>query len=76
MASAYANILEKKQQRQKRKRKTAISREQSSTPTGLVWNTNMAAASLFGHREVMRKRSILKGEIEFKNLHSFQAQEY
>ena len=36
----------------------------------------MAAVSLFGRRDVMRKRSILKGEIEFKKLHSFQAQEY
>ena len=38
MASIYANVLEQKR---------AFALEKSSTPRGLVWDTNMAAVSLF-----------------------------
>ena len=38
MASIYANLLEQT---------NVFTREKSSTPTGLVWNTNIAAVSLF-----------------------------
>ena len=38
MASSYANLLEQK---------NAFTYEKSSNPTGLVWDTNMAAVSLF-----------------------------
>ena len=38
VASIYANLLEQKK---------AFALEKSSTPTGLVWDTNMAAVSLF-----------------------------
>ena len=40
VASIYANLnlLEQKK---------AFAKEKSSTPTGLVWDTNMAAVSLF-----------------------------
>ena len=38
VASIYANLL---------RQKKAFASEKSSTPTGLVWNTNMAAFSLF-----------------------------
>ena len=38
VASIYANLLEQKK---------AFTKEKSSTPTGLVWDTNMAAVSLF-----------------------------
>ena len=38
MASIYANLLEQKK---------AFAEEKSSTPTGPVWGTNMAAVSLF-----------------------------
>ena len=38
VASIYANFLEQKK---------AFALEKSSTPTGLVWDTNMAAVSLF-----------------------------
>ena len=34
MASIYANLLEQKK---------SFAQEKSSTPTGLVWDTNMAA---------------------------------
>ena len=69
-------IFLKSSNNNKQNEKKAFSKEQSATPTGLIWNTNMAAVSLFGRRDVMRKRSVLKGEIEFKKLYSFQAQEY
>ena len=38
MASIYANVLEQKK---------AFAQEKSSTSTGLVWDTNMAAVLLF-----------------------------
>ena len=38
MASIYANLLEQKK---------AFAQEKNSTPTGLVWDTNMAAVLLF-----------------------------
>ena len=38
VASIYANLLEQKK---------AFAYEKSSTPTGLVWDSNMAAVSLF-----------------------------
>ena len=38
VADIYANLLGQKK---------AFSLEKSSTPTGLVWNTNMAPISLF-----------------------------
>ena len=38
MARIYANLLEQKK---------AFAKEKSLTPTGLVWDTNMAAVSLF-----------------------------
>ena len=38
MASIYANLL---------KQKKAFAPEKSATPTGLVWNTNMAVVLLF-----------------------------
>ena len=38
MVSMYANLLEQKK---------AFALERSSTPTGLVWDTSMAAISLF-----------------------------
>ena len=38
MAIIYANLLEQKK---------AFAKEKSLTPTGLVWDTNMAAVSLF-----------------------------
>ena len=38
VASIYANLLEQKK---------AFPYEKSLTPTGLVWDTNMAAVSLF-----------------------------
>ena len=38
VASIYANLLEQK---------NAFTYEKSSTPTGLVWDTNMPAVSLF-----------------------------
>ena len=38
VASIYADLLE---------RMKAFTQEKSSTPTGLVWGTNMAAVSLF-----------------------------
>ena len=38
VASIYSNLLEQKK---------AFTYEKSSTPTGLVWDTNMAAVSLF-----------------------------
>ena len=38
LAIIYANLLEQKK---------AFAREEKSTPTGLVWNTNMATVSLF-----------------------------
>ena len=38
VASIYANLLEQKK---------AFAYEKSSTPTGVVWDTNMAAVSLF-----------------------------
>ena len=38
VASLYPNLLEQKK---------AFTQEKSSTPTGLVWDTNMAAVSLF-----------------------------
>ena len=37
-ASIYANLLEQKK---------AFAQEKSSTPTGLIWDTNMAALSWF-----------------------------
>ena len=39
MVSIYANLL---------KQEKAFTKEKSSTPTGLVWNTNMAAFHWFG----------------------------
>ena len=38
VASIYAKLLEQKE---------AFTKEKSSIPTGLVWDTNMAAVSLF-----------------------------
>ena len=38
VASTYANLLEQKK---------AFTEEKSSNPTGFVWDTNMAAVSLF-----------------------------
>ena len=38
VSSNYANLLEQKK---------AFTQKKSSTPRGLVWNTNMAAVSLF-----------------------------
>ena len=38
MASIYAKLLEQKK---------AFAQEKSSTPTGLVWDTDMAAVLLF-----------------------------
>ena len=38
VAIIYADLLEQKK---------AFTQEKSSTPTGLVWDTNMAAVSLF-----------------------------
>ena len=38
VASSHANLLEEKK---------VFTQEKSSTPTGLVWDTNMAAVSLF-----------------------------
>ena len=55
VASIYAKVLEKKK---------AFTEEKSSTPTELVWNTNMAAVLLFSvehqydHCELTWKRSI------------------
>ena len=38
MGSIYATLLEQKK---------AFTQEKSSTPTGMVWDTNIAAISLF-----------------------------
>ena len=43
MVSIYANVLEQKK---------GFTQEKSSTPTGLVWNTNMAAVSLFWNTNI------------------------
>ena len=50
MASIYANLLEQK---------GAFAYERSSTPTGLVWDTNMAAVLLFWNTH-MAVKMILK----------------
>ena len=51
MASIYANLLEQKK---------VFAFEKSSTPRGLVWNTNMAAVSLFWNTNMAAVTSQLK----------------
>ena len=60
VASIYANLLEQKKafNERKKERKKAFKRkkesvQKSSTPTGLVWDTNMAAVSKYGCYDVM-----------------------
>ena len=43
MASIYANLWEQKK---------AFTKEKSSTPTGLIWDTNMAAVLLFWNTNI------------------------
>ena len=61
VASIYANLLEQKKafnerkesERKKERKRSKESVQKSSTPTGLVWDTNMAAVSKYGCYDVM-----------------------